>query len=80
MADYVATLSVGEHTIGIVSESGTAATTFTVTAKTAVGNDTKPSQTGDNRHMTLWLALLFVSGALLTVTGVYSKKKKRSVK
>ena len=74
--DYVATLSVGEHTIGIVSESGTATTTFTVTAKTAVDNDTKSSQTGDNSHMALWIALLFVSGALLTVTGIYGKKKK----
>lgn len=35
-ADYVATLSVGEHTIGIVSTSGTATTTFTVNAKAVV--------------------------------------------
>ena len=32
-ADYAATLSVGEHTIGIVSESGTATTAFTVNVK-----------------------------------------------
>ncbi len=83
-ADYVASLSAGEHTIGIVSTSGTAATTFTVNAK-AVDDTTEPSQvenknmkspqTGDNSHMALWIALLFVSGGLLTVTGVYSKKK-----
>ena len=75
-ADYVATLSAGEHTIGIVSTSGTASTTFTVNAKAAVDNDTKSPQTGDNSHMALWIALLFVSGGLLTVTGVYSKKKR----
>ena len=34
-ADYASTLSVGEHTIGIVSTNGTAATTFTVYAKAA---------------------------------------------
>ena len=47
-----------------------------------VNDDTNPDtdaitnpQTGDNSHMALWMALLFVSGGLLTVTGVYSKKK-----
>ena len=79
-ADYVGTLSAGEHTIGIVSTSGTATTTFTVHAKTTVDNDTKSVQTGDNSHIALLIALFFVSGSLLTVTGVYSKKKKQSVK
>jgi len=77
-ADYVATLSAGEHTIGIVSESGTAATTFTVNAKAAADNDTDSPQTGDNSHMALWLAVLLVSGGALIVTGFYSRKKKRS--
>ena len=74
-ADYVATLSAGEHTIGIVSESGTATTTFTVNAKAVADNDTKSPKTGDNSHILLWIALLFVSGGLLTVTGVYGKRK-----
>ena len=69
-ADYVATLSAGEHTIGIVSTSGTAATTFIV--------NTKSPQTGDNSHIALWFALLFVSGGLLTATGVYGKRKTHS--
>ena len=34
-ADYVATLSAGKNTVGIVSESGTATTTFTVAEKVA---------------------------------------------
>ena len=75
-ADYVATLSAGEHTIGIVSESGTASTTFTVNAKTVVDNDTKSPQTGDNSHMALWIALLFMSGAGVIGTTVYGKKKR----
>ena len=77
-ADYVATLSVGEHTIGIVSVSGTATTAFTVNAKAVVDDDTKSPQTGDNSHILLWFALLFVSGGLLTVTGVYGKRKTHS--
>ncbi|MGN1387441.1 MAG: sortase B protein-sorting domain-containing protein, partial [Bacillus sp. (in: firmicutes)] len=75
-ADYVATLSVGEHTIGIVSESGTATTTFTVNAKTVVDDDTKSPQTGDNSHMALWIALLAASVFGLAGTAVYSKRKR----
>ena len=75
-ADYVATLAAGEHTIGIVSESGTAETTFTVKAKAIVNNDTKSPQTGDNSHMAFWIALLFVSGAGVIGTTVYGKKKR----
>lgn len=75
-ADYVATLSAGEHTIGIVSASGTATTTFTVNAKTVVDNDTKSPQTGDNSHMALWIALLAASVFGLAGTAVYSKRKR----
>ena len=81
--DYVSTLLAGEHTIGIVSESGTASTTFTVNAKaertdsTQAGtNNTNTPQTGDNSPIAWWIALLFASGCLLTVTGIYGKKKK----
>ena len=75
-ADYVATLSAGEHTIGIVSTNGTATTTFTVNAKAVVDNDTKSPQTGDNSHMALWVALLVVSVFGLAGTAVYSKRKR----
>ncbi|MDY3250057.1 MAG: leucine-rich repeat domain-containing protein [Candidatus Choladocola sp.] len=82
-ADYVSTLSAGEHTIGIVSESGTASTTFTVNAKAdstdspqAGTNNTNTPQTGDNSPLALWIALLLASGCLLTIMGIYGKKKK----
>ncbi|MBD9029119.1 MAG: LPXTG cell wall anchor domain-containing protein, partial [Butyrivibrio crossotus] len=65
----------------------------TVTAKlpsdnnTSTGNNNKPGsnattlpQTGDNSNLTLWIALLFTSGGAVTVTTVYGRKKKHSVK
>ena len=45
------------------------------------GSDATTSpQTGDNSNLTLWVALLFVSGGAVTATTVYGRKKKRSVK
>lgn len=74
-ADYVATLPAGEHTIGIVSESDTATTTFTVNAKAVADNDTKSPKTGDNSHIALWIAVLLASGGAVATTGVRKKKK-----
>lgn len=47
---------------------------------TEPGKPTGPDspQTGDNSNMILWIALLFISGGVLTGTTVVSKKKKRS--
>ncbi|MGN0457729.1 MAG: hypothetical protein ACI4IL_01995, partial [Eubacterium sp.] len=78
-ADYVATLSAGEHTIGIVSTNGTATTTFTVKAKTA-NKDMKSPQTG-NDESALYFAMLFaLCGAGIITKSVYSKKRNHSVK
>ena len=35
-------------------------------------------QTGDNSHLMLWIALLFISGGIVTGAAVVSKKKKHS--
>lgn len=70
-ADYVSTLSFGEHTIGIVSENGTAAITFNVEVKTI--NNNSP-MTGDHNHMLLWIGLLFVSGITVMKTIIMNKK------
>ena len=78
-ADYVSTLAVGEHTLGIVSESGTATAKFTVNkkaAETTVDNSTKSPQTGDGSNLALWFALLFISGGTVIGTTVISRKKK----
>ena len=86
-ADYVATLPAGEHTIGIVSESGTAETTFTVEEKAAPGTSDdsdrdskadadKNAKTGDDTNLALWLALMLLSGAGITGTVVYTRRKR----
>ena len=43
-------------------------------------NATTSPQTGDNSNFALWIALLFISGGTVTVTTVYGRKKKHSVK
>ena len=50
----------------------------TVTVK--LKDDSKSPQTGDTSNVFLWLTLLFVSGGAVTVTTVYGRNKKRSVK
>ena len=86
-ADYVATLPAGEHTIGIVSESGTATTTFTVAEKAAPGTSDdsdrdskadadKNAKTGDDANLALWLALMLLAGAGITGTVVYTRRKR----
>lgn len=48
----------------------------TDTTKPAGGKDTTSPQTGDNSNLALWFAVLFVSGAGVIGTTVYSKKKR----
>ena len=71
---YLETLSVGKHTLSIVSDTGTATTEFTIKAA-AVTDDTQSPQTGDNSNMVLWIALLFVSGGVLSMMFVINKRK-----
>ena len=51
-------------------------------AITATGTPTDPDspQTGDNSNMILWIALLFISGGVLTGVTVFDKRKRHSVK
>ena len=91
--DFVATLSVGEHTLAIVSKSGTATAKFTVKAKpteTATPQPTVTPQpqptvqpvspipsTGDTANPALWFALLIVSGSALAAIFVLRRKANR---
>lgn len=76
-AEYLETLSVGKHTLSIVSDTGTATTEFTVKAA-AVTDDTQSPQTGDDSNIALWIAVLLAAGTALTGTAVYSRKRKYS--
>ena len=69
-ADYLSTLSAGNHTISINSTSGSATTAFTI-EETA----TSP-QTGDNNNLFLWTTMLCISGFAIFGTRIYSKKEK----
>ena len=66
-AEFIKTLSVGEHSIAIASESGKAAATFTVTDSSVK----KPDGTNDTA-MAVWMLILTVSGAAVVFAG---KKK-----
>ena len=85
-ADCVGALSAGEHRIGIVSESGTAVTTFTVKEKMTADNEIqspqtgdkeiKSPQTGDNSSLFLWTALLFISAFGVLGRTIYCRRKR----
>lgn len=72
-AEFVSTLSVGEHTIGIVSESGTATAKFTVKAN---GGSAESPKTGDNNNIVVWSLMAVLSLAGLSAAVVASKKKR----
>lgn len=69
-ADYLSTLSAGNHTISINSTSGSATTAFTI-EETA-----KSPKTGDNNNLFLWTTMLCISGFAIFGTRIYSKKEK----
>ena len=75
-AAYLNTLSVGKHTLAVVSETGTASTEFTIKAAAVVNDDTDSPQTGDNSNMALWITFMFVAACGLTGAMVYGRKKK----
>ena len=87
--DFVAALSVGEHTLAIVSQHGTATAKFTVKAKPTETATPQPTaqptvqpvspipRTGDTANPALWFALLIVSGSALAAIFVLRRKANR---
>lgn len=72
--DYVASFSVGEHTIGIVSETGTAKAQFIVNEKPSESSTTKTvPDTGDNTELQKYMTFMFAS--ICGVVVVVIKKK-----
>ena len=49
-AAYLNTLSVGKHTLSVVSANGTATTEFTITAAQTGGDQTEGNQTGGDNQ------------------------------
>lgn len=72
-ASYLKTLSASEHTLSVVSKNGTASTTFTVVKEAKQNNP----QTGDDSGLSLWIALLVLSGGAALAILCTTKKKKR---
>ena len=72
-AEYLETLSVGKHTLAIVSDTGTATTEFTIKAASADDNTTVVPPTGDNSNVDLWIALMLVSACGISMATVYSR-------
>lgn len=73
---YLDTLSVGKHTLSIVSKTGTATTEFTIQAPPATGGNTQTPPTGDRNHIALWTGLLATCGILLAAGLWYNRKRK----
>ena len=73
---YLETLSVGKHTLAIVSDTGTATTDFTIQAAPATGGETQPPQTGDKNNIALWIVILPASAGALGLA-VYGKREKQ---
>ena len=72
-AGYLEKLPAGEHTIIIVSITGTADTKFSIVA---VSDGIV--QTGDDSNMAIWVAVMLAAGTALTGTIIYNRKKKYS--
>ena len=75
-ADYLSTLSAGNHTISINSTSGSATTAFTIEKAATTSSNVEPPKTGDNNNLLLWATMLCISGFAILGTRIYSKKKK----
>ncbi|MGN0983676.1 MAG: InlB B-repeat-containing protein, partial [Gemmiger sp.] len=80
---YVASLSAGEHTLGIVSTGGVATTVFSVHGTAPAGNSVSAQNsalnsppTGDDSPVGLLVVAFLVSGGLLAGTWWINKKKR----
>lgn len=75
-ADYLSTLSAGNHTISINSTSGSATTAFTIEEPAKTSSGVESPKTGDNNNLFLWTTMLCISGFAIFGTRIYSKKEK----
>ena len=66
------------YTLTVINGTASVAAGTPITDKPGKDDSTKSPQTGDSSNLIGWLAALFVSGGVLTVLGVNSKKRKES--
>ena len=69
-ASYLETLSVGKHTLAIVSETGTATTEFTIKAATD-----SSAQTGDDGNIALYVGLAILAAAGVAAVGIQRRRE-----
>lgn len=77
-ASYLETLPVGDHTLAIISDTGTATTEFTIHAAFATEDHTPSPQTGDNSNMMLLFIFLFISSGTVITLSVGNIKRKKN--
>ena len=79
-ARYLDTLSVGEHTIEIVTVNGTARAVVTIKEKSGGGSGTDTPRgipyTGDDNNMGFWICIMYLSGVLLMALMITNIKLK----
>ena len=83
--EYLETLSVGDHTVKVNFQDGSATVKLTVLAASAQPTPSptpKPSEkptspkTGDESNLALWSSLMFLSVAAMVVLLLYARKRK----
>ena len=77
-ADYVASLSEGNHTLSIVSMSGTATAGFTINKKETETVEITP-KTGDNNYPVFWLSMFTCSIMALGFVAVTGRRKRKDI-
>lgn len=68
--EYLRTLSVGKHTLAIVSDTGTAMTEFTIKAEAE-----SSVQTGDDSNIMFFAVLAILAAAGAAGAGIYGRRK-----
>ena len=77
---YLETLALGDHTLKVQFNDGSASARFTVADKSAgggkdQGNDGKGVRTGDDSNILLWITLMTASLLAIVLVIVYNRRK-----
>ena len=77
---YLETLALGDHTLKVQFNDGSASAKFTVADKSAggeknQGNDSKGARTGDDSNILLWITLMTASLLAIVLAIVFNRRK-----